>query len=64
MKGFQEYLGGAFVDLAQSVESLELVRLMVVQPSPLDQQAADLLREAATPALRPLLPTPSAPMKT
>ena len=42
VKGFQEYLGGALNDLAQSVESLELVvQPMVVQPSPLDQQAAD-----------------------
>ena len=42
VKGFQEYLGGALNELAQSVESLELVvQPMVVQPSPLDQQAAD-----------------------
>mgnify|MGYP001219257874 CR=1 FL=1 len=39
VKGFQEYLGGALQDLAQSVESLELVvQPMVVQPSPLDHQ--------------------------
>ena len=42
VKGFQEYLGGALQDLVQSVESLELVvQPMVVQPSPLDQQASD-----------------------
>ena len=41
VKGFQEYLGGALQDLAQSVESLELVvQPMVVQPSPLDQATA------------------------
>ncbi len=41
VKGFQEYLGGALQDLVQSVESLELVvQPMVVQPSPLDQQAS------------------------
>jgi hypothetical protein len=41
VKGFQDYLGGALQDLVQSVESLELVvQPMVVQPSPLDQQAA------------------------
>ena len=40
VKGFQEYLGGALQDLVQSVENLELVvQPMVVQPSPLDQQA-------------------------
>jgi len=42
VKGFQEYLGGALQDLVQSVESLDLVvQPMVVQPSPLDQQASD-----------------------
>jgi hypothetical protein len=42
VKGFQEYLGGALQDLVQSVESLDLVvQPMVVQPSPLDQQATD-----------------------
>ena len=41
VKGFQEYLGGALQGLAQSVESLELVaQPVVVQPSPLDAQAA------------------------
>ncbi|MGC6483182.1 MAG: DUF3086 domain-containing protein [Synechococcus sp.] len=41
VKGFQEYLGGALHDLAQSVDSLELVvQPVVVQPSPLDQQPA------------------------
>jgi hypothetical protein len=41
VKGFQEYLGGALQDLAQSVENLELVmQPVVVKPSPLDQQAA------------------------
>jgi hypothetical protein len=41
VKGFQEYLGGALQDLVQSVESLDLVvQPMVVQPSPLDQNAS------------------------
>ena len=48
VKGFQEYLGGALNELAQSVESLELVvQPMVVQPSPLDQQAADPAGDAS-----------------
>ena len=47
VKGFQEYLGGALQDLVQSVESLDLVvQPLVVQPSPLDQQASN----AAAPA--------------
>ena len=47
VKGFQEYLGGALQDLVRSVENLELVvQPMVVQPSPLDQQASN----AAAPA--------------
>ena len=38
----RDSLGGALQDLVQSVESLELVvQPMVVQPSPLDQQASD-----------------------
>ena len=41
VKGFQEYLSGALQGMAQSVEQLELVsQPVVVQPSPLDQQAA------------------------
>ena len=43
VKGFQEYLGGALQGLAQSVESLELVvQPVVVKPSPLDAQAAEV----------------------
>jgi len=39
VKGFQDYLQGALVDLARSVEQLELVpETLAVQPSPLDQQ--------------------------
>ena len=42
VKGFQEYLGGALQGLAQSVETLELVaQPVMVQPSPLDAQAAE-----------------------
>ena len=41
VKGFQDYLGGALQGLAQSVETLDLVvQPVVVQPSPLDAQAA------------------------
>ena len=47
VKGFQEYLGGALQGLVQSVENLELVvQPVVVQPSPLDQQAAAAATEA------------------
>jgi hypothetical protein len=47
VKGFQEYLGGALQGLVQSVENLELVvQPVVVQPSPLDQQAAAASTEA------------------
>ena len=52
VKGFQEYLGGALNDLAQSVENLELaVQPVVVQPSPLDQASPDTnaSEDAATP---------------
>jgi len=57
VKGFQEYLSGALQGLAQSVDTLELVaQPMVVQPSPLDQQAleaaaADAKPEAAAAAV-------------
>ena len=41
MKGFQEYLVGALQDLAVAAEQIELVaQPVLVQPSPLDQQAA------------------------
>ncbi|QNI47556.1 DUF3086 domain-containing protein [Synechococcus sp. A15-60] len=41
VKGFQDYLGGALQGLVQSVETMELVvQPMVVQPSPLDSEAA------------------------
>ena len=54
VKGFQEYLGGALQDLAQSVESLELVvQPMVVQPSPLDHQISNepSVENVPTPAI-------------
>ncbi len=42
MKGFQDYLVGALQELAVSAEQMELVvQPLVVQPSPLDQEAAD-----------------------
>jgi len=48
VKGFQEYLGGALQNLAQSVETLELVaQPVLVQPSPLDQQADSASEGAA-----------------
>jgi len=48
VKGFQEYLGGALQGLAQSVETLELVaQPVVVQPSPLDAQAAEAAADQA-----------------
>ena len=54
VKGFQDYLQGALVDLARSVEQLELVpETLAVQPSPLDQQqlqAASEPEEAPAPA--------------
>jgi len=58
VKGFQEYLGGALQDLVQSVENLELVvQPMVVQPSPLDQQASTT--PAATDAKSDASPPPA-----
>lgn len=57
VKGFQEYLSGALQGLAQSVDTLDLVaQPVVVQPSPLDQQAleaaaADGKTQAAPPAV-------------
>jgi uncharacterized membrane-anchored protein YhcB (DUF1043 family)/protein required for attachment to host cells len=55
VKGFQDYLQGALVDLARSVEQLELVpETLAVQPSPLDQQqqqeAAKASEEEPAPA--------------
>jgi hypothetical protein len=48
VKGFQEYLVGALQDLAVAAEQMELVvQPLVVQPSPLDQAAA----QAATAAV-------------
>ena len=47
VKGFQDYLVGALQDLAVAAEQMELVvQPLVVQPSPLDQAAA----QAASPA--------------
>ena len=50
VKGFQEYLVGALQDLAIAAEQIELVaQPVLVQPSPLDQQAATT-RAADVPA--------------
>jgi uncharacterized small protein (DUF1192 family) len=50
VKGFQEYLSGALQGLAQSVDTLDLVaQPMVVQPSPLDQQALEAAAADAKP---------------
>ena len=46
LKGFQEYLTGAFQDLAQSAEQLELVaEPLVVKPSPLDEEQKTFPKE-------------------
>ncbi|MFZ9849564.1 MAG: DUF3086 domain-containing protein [Vulcanococcus sp.] len=51
LKGFQDYLVGALQELAISAEQMELVaQPLVVQPSPLDQQAAPA---AAAPSAAP-----------
>ena len=45
LKGFQDYLVGALQDLVVAAEQMELVaQPLVVQPSPLDQVAADSRR--------------------
>ncbi|QBE69863.1 hypothetical protein SynWH8101_2287 [Synechococcus sp. WH 8101] len=50
VKGFQEYLSGALQGLAQSVDTLDLVaQPVVVQPSPLDQQAKEATAADAKP---------------
>jgi uncharacterized small protein (DUF1192 family) len=50
VKGFQEYLSGALQGLAQSVDTLDLVaQPVVVQPSPLDQQALEASAADAKP---------------
>ena len=57
VKGFQDYLVGALQELAVSAEQMELVvQPMVVQPSPLDQAAAE--QQAAAAAEQ--APTPAA----
>ena len=50
VKGFQDYLQGALVDLARSVEQLQLVpETLQVQPSPLDQTNSQTPAEASNP---------------
>jgi len=50
VKGFQDYLQGALVDLARSVEQLQLVpETLQVQPSPLDQANSQAPAEASNP---------------
>ena len=50
VKGFQDYLQGALVDLARSVEQLQLVpETLQVQPSPLDQSSSPAPTEASNP---------------
>ena len=49
LKGFQDYLVGALQELAISAEQMELVaQPLVVQPSPLDQAAAQAAGSAAS----------------
>ena len=56
VRGFQEYLGGALQGLAQSVETMELVaQPVVVQPSPLDAQAAEAAEHQHTATAGPAL---------
>ena len=56
VKGFQDYLVGALQELAVSAEQMELVvQPLVVQPSPLDQEAA--AQAAAEPAPGPAVGT-------
>ena len=55
VKGFQEYLVGALQDLAVAAEQMELVvQPLVVQPSPLDQAAAQAASPAAAAVASPL----------
>jgi hypothetical protein len=50
LKGFQEYLVGALQDLAAAAEQMELVaQPVLVQPSPLDREAASEPAAAAEP---------------
>jgi len=50
VKGFQDYLVGALQELAVSAEQMELVvQPLVVQPSPLDQEAATKAATEAAP---------------
>ena len=59
VKGFQDYLVGALQELAVSAEQMELVvQPLVVQPSPLDQEAA--AQAAAEPAPGPAVGTAAA----
>ena len=54
VKGFQDYLQGALVDLARSVEQLQLVpETLQVQPSPLDQTNSQAPAEANNPDSTP-----------
>ncbi len=47
VKGFQDYLTGAFKDLAQSVEQLDLIsQPVVISPSPLDKQEQNIASES------------------
>ena len=55
VKGFQEYLVGALQDLAVAAEQMELVvQPLVVQPSPLDQAAAQAPSAAAATVAAPV----------
>jgi hypothetical protein len=57
VKGFQDYLVGALQELAVAAEQMELVvQPLVVQPSPLDQAAAE---EAANSSAGVAMPAPA-----
>jgi hypothetical protein len=58
VKGFQDYLVGALQELAVSAEQMDLVvQPLVVQPSPLDQVAAEQAAAAAAIPTAPVAPT-------
>jgi hypothetical protein len=54
VKGFQDYLVGALQELAVAAEQMELVvQPLVVQPSPLDQAAAELAANSSASVAMP-----------
>ncbi len=65
VKGFQDYLVGALQDLVVAAEQIELVaQPVLVQPSPLDRQAAASLPEAPPPVAAGLFSQDEALIRT